>query len=87
MPLVVDCNVMLFGIMVFRRLMLLGCLMLGCLTRRRRSVGRFGTGIGGRRSRAVRGNVSSANFGVAAGAILAFVAFFLCKDYQTEQSG
>ena len=60
--------------------------MLGCLTHRRRSVGRFGTGIGRRRARAVRGNVSPANFGVTAGAIvLTFVAFFLGEDHPTRQ--
>ena len=34
----------------------------------------------------MRGNVSSANFGVTAGAIVAFVAFFLCKDHQTDKA-
>jgi hypothetical protein len=31
----------------------------------------------------VRGNVAPANFGVTTGAIVAFVAFFLCQYHQT----
>lgn len=73
MSLMVNGNAMLFGVM-----MRFGFPMLG-----RRRVGLLRVRVGRCRARTVRGNVAPANFGVTTGAIVAFVAFFLCQYHQT----
>ena len=61
--------------------MMFGRLMLG-----RCRVGLLRVRVGGCRARTVRGNVAPANFGVAAGAIVAFVAFLLCKYTRQDKA-
>jgi len=81
MSLMVGGNTMLFGLMMLVGLMMVRRLMVRC-----RSVRLLRVRVGGCGARAVRGNVSPANFGVTAGAIMALAAFFLRKKHQAGQS-